>query len=221
MEEQKFNNKDFDITEVNNEIVRFTCGFLTQFQEVLTDREKEVLKYVFAGRSRKWVCLNCDMSGERVRQIVYNGIKKVQAAHGDVVRKLEMSEQENMELKHKVFFLEQELKKVNAADKDKMLSKDAVRMLNTDVKHLPLSTRAIYSLLFANARYFKDVPLLTSSQLQCVRSCGKKTINEITGYLDRFKLKLGMSYEDVVSTFVELPEEVFSSEDDHIVGQGV
>ena len=66
---------------------------------------------------------------------------------------------------------------------------------------------------------FKDIPLLPLGRLYKSRNCGTKTINEIKAYLSRFNLEIGMVYDDVVSSLLEIPDEVLFSERDSLKDQ--
>lgn len=216
MENNRHKNNEFEKSEMNKDIVRFCCGILTQFQDVLTDREKEVCNDLLEGHSKKWISDKFQVSEESIRKTFHNSIKKISAVCIDVVQKKEMVEHENMELKHKLFVLEKDMAEANAEARclarEKSLSENAVRILETDVRLLPLSKRAIYALQFADVETFKDIPLLPPARLYKSRNCGTKTINEIKAYLDRFNLEIGMVYDDIVSSLLEIPDEVLSSE---------
>lgn len=213
MEENTFNNH-VDITEVNKHVLQFLGAILTQFQDVLDDRELDICELLVEGRSRAWVANYYSISEERVRQIFSKSIKTINTAYGKVLQKMEEVAQENIELNHKIYVLENETLSSEAKMKadglfhqEQSLCARAKRLLNVPVRFLPLSGRVTNILEAANALTFKSIPLLTLHQLYRVKNCGEKTIYDIVNYLAKFKLELGMSYEDVVSRMATLSDE--------------
>ncbi|MBR1520636.1 MAG: hypothetical protein IJ635_05300 [Bacteroidaceae bacterium] len=219
MEKKQNDNTDVNITDLNSHILQFCSRILTQFQDVLDDREKDICKYLLEGRSRTWVCENYSISRERVRQIFYKSIKKISDAYEEVLQKIEEITKENEKLKHKNFVLENELISFQAKKsvdsllgQEQSLCMNAVKLLNVPVRYLPMSARAINVLEAVNAQTFKEIPLLTPEQLYRINKCGNKTIYDIKNYLSKFDLELGMLYDDVVKKLAKLSNEDISSE---------
>lgn len=219
MEEKQYDTKDVDITELNSNILLFCSGILTQFQDVLDVRERDICKYLLEGRSRTWVCENYSISRERVRQIFFKSIKKISKAYEEVLQKIEETTKENEILKHRNFILENELMSSQAKEslngllgQEQSLCANAVRLLDVPVRYLPLSAQVINVLEAANTLTFKEIPLLTIEQLYRIKKCGNKTIYDIKNYLGRFDLELGMFYDDVVAKLAKLSDDDISSD---------
>lgn len=220
MEEKLYEEKkDVDITKQNKFILQFCSSILCQYQEVLDDREKIICQQLLEGRSKEWVAKTLFLSNERVRQIFHKSIKKISAAHEDDLQKLEKITQENEELRHRNFYLENEVmtaqmrEKVNGLlDKEQSLCLNAIRLLDVPVRFLCLSARAINVLESANVLTFKEIPVLTTEQLYRINNCGSKTIFDIKEYLSKFSLKLGMLYEDVITQLAKLSNDDISPE---------
>lgn len=211
MEEKQYDTIDVDITEMNRNVLQFCGGILTQFQDVLSNREKEICKLLLEGRSRTWICDNYGITRERVRQIFFKSIKKINNAYDELLQKNEKDTLENEQLKHKVFALEQEMlsfqnkeKREGFATQEQSLCSHAARLLDVPVRFLPLSVRAIHVLEDANALTFKEIPLLSVEQLYQIKQCGSKTIHDIKNYLSKFGLELGLLYDDVITRLSKL-----------------
>lgn len=219
MEEKQYDTTDVDITELNSNILQFCSGIITQFQDVLDVRERDICKYLLEGRSRTWVCENYSISRERVRQIFFKSIRKISKAYDEVLQKIEETTKENEALRHRNFVLENELMSSQAKEslkgllgQEQSLCTNVVRLLDVPVRYLLLSARAINVLEAANALTFKEIPLLTIEQLYRIKKCGDKTIYDIKNYLAKFDLELGMFYDDVVAKLAKLSNEEISSD---------
>lgn len=193
-----------DVTERNMYILRFCYAFLCQFQDALTDREKNICEMLLVQNNRKLASANYSQTVERVRQLFVSSIKKISESYQKDMTDLSALRKENEELKNRIYLLENALKSSDKQNVDKIseaeknLCSNAIALLNSPVTSLPLSTRTINILKSNDAHFFKEIPQLSFDQLMATPSCGKKTVTEISELLSKLNMDFGMKYEDVV-----------------------
>jgi hypothetical protein len=217
MEEIEYDNIGIDIIETNKHVLELCSRILTQYQDVLNKREKDICKHLLEGRSRKWVADTFQMTSERVRQIFYKCIIKLSDAYREELNKTEKLVKENEKLKHRLFVLEQEMLSSKTrkdtetlSSKEQALCVNALKLLDVPVCFLPLSSRAINVLEAAEVQTFKDIPMLPVGLLYSIKRCGRKTIYDINNYLSKFNLKFGMTYDNILSSMAGLSNEDIS-----------
>ena len=224
--EQIFNEKDNILqneadcsTELNRNVVHFCATVFCFFQDVLNEREKVICRMLINGQTLLGVSRVMGISRELVRQIFWKSIRKINNAFKETVEEMEFHKKENETLKHRIYILENEMlsskslqKLENLVGKEQSLCRNALRLMNTPIPNLPLPVRVIHVLRNRNITTFGELPLLSINDIQGGRNSGKKTIFEIQRYLEKFSLRLGMSYDEVIKQLATLSDEDIPSE---------
>ena len=206
-----------DVTERNMYILRFCYAFLCQFQDALTDREKNICEMLLVQNNRNLASAKYSLTAERVRQLFISSIKKISESYQKDMKDLSALRKENEELKEQINLLENASKSLDKQnvemilEAEKNLCSNAIALLKSPIKKLPLSARAINVLKSNQAYIFKDIPQLSFDQLKATPSCGKKTITEISDLLSKLHMDLGMKYEDVVYKMLSYNNEDLES----------
>ena len=194
-----------DVSEENIYILRFCYAFLCQFQDALTDREKNICDMLLVQNDRKLASTKYLLTVERVRQLFINSIKKISESYQKDMKDLPVLRKENEELKTRNYLLENALKLStkenvdNIEKSEKELCENAITLLNMPITSFPLSTRTINILKRNEVTKFKDIPQLSYNKLMDTENCGRKTATELSTLLNKLSLGFGMKYEDVVS----------------------
>ena len=86
------------------------------------------------------------------------------------------------------------------------------KLLNTAIRHLPLSNKTSKLLIDLGLDIFEEIPQIESSQvLTSIRKGGLEAANEVDQFLDCYNLTFGMSYEEVIEQIV-MPDEAILNE---------
>ena len=84
---------------------------------------------------------------------------------------------------------------------------ELAKLLNTPIRHLPLSLKTSQLLIDLGYDIFEEIPQIESSQvLKRVRKGGLEAAQEVEQFLENYNLAFGMSYEEIVE-HIELPDE--------------
>lgn len=204
-----------------NRNLQYFCGtVLLYYQYVLTERELSVCSFLIKGQSFQSVANPLGLTRERVRQIFQKAIFKIREAHQETINKIESLKEENETLRRRNLLLEEEylsergLENVESvlATEDK-LCRGAKRLLNTPIDLLPLPSRVKNALNTAKVTRFSEIPLLSESKLLGIKKCGRKAINDLQTYLQKYSLHLNMTYEELVVRLAELRDNDISIEE--------
>ena len=85
---------------------------------------------------------------------------------------------------------------------------ELVKLLNTPIKHLPLSLKTSQLLIDLGYDIFEEIPQIESSQvLKRVRKGGLEAAQEVEQFLENYNLAFGMSFEEIVEQII-MPDEV-------------
>ena len=85
---------------------------------------------------------------------------------------------------------------------------ELAELLNTPIRHLPLSAKTSRFLINLGYVIFEEIPQIGSSQVLIKKhKGGLEAAHEVKQLLDNYNLTFGMSYEQIVEQ-IELPDEV-------------
>lgn len=209
-----------DAAELNRNVVLFCATILSHFQDVLNEREKVICKLLVNGQSMLSVAKLLNISKERVRQIYWKSIRKIEAAYKEAAAEIEELREENESLKRRNYILENELLSAKSLEnvdnllaKEPTLCRNAGLLMNAPIHNLPLPARVINALSHAGVETFGDIPLFSTRDLETLRNCGRKAIVEIQNYLDKFSLRPGMTHKEIIAKLSTLSDEDIPTED--------
>lgn len=209
-----------DTGELNRNVLRFCGSVLCYFQEVLDERERHICLNLIKGRTILSVADELYLTRERVRQIFVKSISKINDAYTEAIEEMETYKRKCEVLKHRNDILESELLSEEGRKhaqsviaQEGSLCNKALNLLNAPVGQLPLNHRVKNALWNAGAMKFSEIPQLSNDRLMGLRQCGRKTVTDITKYLAKFSLRLGMTYEEIVKKLTTLSEEDIPIED--------
>ena len=216
LEETNTQMEDLDIVTLNRAATRFCANVISNFQEVLNDRETFICEQLIKGKSMKSISYELGLTNERVRQIYEKCIRIIHKAFQESVEEKEAIRNENRVLKHRNKLLEKELldsdrlKNVDDIFKlEESLCMAARKLLRSPLVNLDLPVRAFNVLRIMNVMFFSEIPQLTVEDLLRVHHCGKKTVCDLKTYLSQYNLSLGMTYGEIVSRLAKMSDEDF------------
>ena len=96
--------------------------------------------------------------------------------------------------------------------KEPEIDPELEKLLNTAIRHLPLSNKTSKFLIDLGLDIFEEIPQIESLQiLTSIRKGGLEAGNEVDQFLDCYNLTFGMSYEEVIEQIV-MPDEAILNE---------
>ena len=138
---------------------------------------------------------------------VYEAEEDVPIQH-EYVSRQEVVEDENTPKVDDCFVKNIQNKELASIDEmEEGLCDNAKILLETPCSKLPLSTRTINVLRREKVLYFKDIPQLTTGQVQQFKNCWRKSMVELLELLDRYSLEFGLSYHKVVKRLLNFSDD--------------
>ena len=202
----------------NKYILHFCYCMLTNFQDALSDRDKTICEMHLFGDGRQKASEKYGLTEERIRQLFNRSIQRISKSFQKTMNELLDLRAENSELRRRIFLLENEIKKSNILGKvhslefeEKQLCHIAFVLLDTPIKNLQFSKRALNVLMANNVAVFREIPLLSLETIVHSPQCGRKTITELRQFLSKFSLDFGMSLEDVIFRLMKYKDEDIKS----------
>lgn len=202
----------------NRYILQFCYCMLTNFKDALSDRDRKICEMHLFGEGRLKASEKYDLTEERIRQLFNRSIQRISKSFQKTMNELLDLRADNSDLRRKIFLLENEIKKTNILEKvhfleyeEKQLCNSAFVLLDTPIKNLQLSKRALNVLLANNVAVFREIPQLSLETLVHSPQCGRKTVTELRQFLSKFSLEFDMNYEDVVFRLMKYKDEDIKS----------
>ena len=88
------------------------------------------------------------------------------------------------------------------------IDSELAKLLNTPIRHLPLSAKTSKLLIDLGYDIFEEIPEIESSRLLTrVRKGGLEAAQEVEQFLENYNLTFGLSFEEIVEQ-IEIPDEV-------------
>ena len=88
------------------------------------------------------------------------------------------------------------------------IDSELAKLLNTPIRHLPLSAKTSKFLIDLGYDIFEEIPKIESSRLLTrVRKGGLEAAQEVEQFLENYNLTFGLSFEEIVEQ-IEMPDEV-------------
>lgn len=170
------------------------------------------------GEGRLKAAEKYDLTEERVRQLYIGSIQRISKSFQKTMQELLDLRADNSDLRRKIFLLENEIKKTKTLEKvnslayeEKQLCNSAYVLLDTPIKDLQFSKRALNVLMANKVSVFREIPQLSLETLVHSPQCGRKTVTEIKQLLSKFSLDFDMKYKDVVFRLMKYKDEDIKS----------
>ena len=170
------------------------------------------------GEGRLKAAEKYDLTEERVRQLYISSIQRISKSFQKTMQELLDLRADNSDLRRKIFLLENEIKKTKTLEKvnslayeEKQLCNSAYVLLDTPIKDLHFSKRAVNVLLANKVSVFREIPQLSLETLVHSPQCGRKTVTELKQFLSKFSLDFDMKYKDVVFRLMKFKDEDIKS----------
>ena len=170
------------------------------------------------GEGRLKAAEKYDLTEERVRQLYISSIQRISKSFQKTMQELLDLRADNSDLRRKIFLLENEIKKTKTLEKvnslayeEKQLCNSAYVLLDTPIKDLHFSKRALNVLMANKVSVFREIPQLSLETLIHSPQCGRKTVTELKQFLSKFSLDFDMNYKDVVFRLMKFKDEDIKS----------
>ena len=170
------------------------------------------------GEGRLKAAEKYDLTEERVRQLYISSIQRISKSFQKTMQELLDLRADNSDLRRKIFLLENEIKKTKTLEKvnslayeEKQLCNSAYVLLDTPIKDLQFSKRALNVLMANKVSVFREIPQLSLETLVHSPQCGRKTVTELKQFLSKFSLDFDMNYKDVVFRLMKYKDEDIKS----------
>jgi hypothetical protein len=170
------------------------------------------------GEGRLKAAKKYDLTEERVRQLYIGSIQRISKSFQKTMQELLDLRADNSDLRRKIFLLENEIKKTKTLEKvnslayeEKQLCNSAYVLLDTPIKDLHFSKRALNVLMANKVSVFREIPQLSLETLVHSPQCGRKTVTELKQFLSKFSLDFDMKYKDVVFRLMKFKDEDIKS----------
>ena len=170
------------------------------------------------GEGRLKAAEKYDLTEERVRQLYISSIQRISKSFQKTMQELLDLRADNSDLRRKIFLLENEIKKTKTLEKvnslayeEKQLCNSAYVLLDTPIKDLQFSKRALNVLMANKVSVFREIPQLSLETLAHSPQCGRKTVTELKQFLSKFSLDFDMNYKDVVFRLMKFKDEDIKS----------
>lgn len=216
---------DRDLEEVNDNL----CGtrlhpweyrkvfniILAAMHGSLSEREFSFLKAIRDGRRISDIAITENLSVERVRQIILKAYLKIADVNNldNIMNENISLKKENELLTKKIRNLEagqsfvinmisRQEEKLNAIREkygDKEHYENAIRCLNWKLIDTTLPARAINACFCANVYSVEDLVRSDKSTFLKFRNCGKRTINELSLFLEDMGFEWGMDIDELLA----------------------
>lgn len=180
--------------------------------DIMSERERIVLKYYFDGSEFEAIGEEFGITRERTRQIIEKGMRKLGTLkpYGEVLAERDKmasdmqilaesckrQEAELKDLRNKLHIEVERRTHMTADEKaiDELDEKDRqiLELLNTRVRDMCISVRAINCLLSLDIETFGDMVSHCKTDLLKARNFGKKTLTELDDMLDVLSIQYGV-----------------------------
>ena len=198
---------DIDIIPKSHDIKWFCLSALACIEDQMDKRSYQILHDTLKGVPRSEIASRFHLTQERIRQIVVKATKQAKGLLTEQRKSLEEAKAENAKLKVQMNLLREDMAGLKAMlPKDVIMGKseedidaELTELLETPLKDINLSVRALNTLGFMGVKKFADIPQIESDMTVLkVRNSGRKTVHDISRLLEDFYLTFGMSLTETV-----------------------
>ncbi len=199
---------DVDILPKSYDIKWFCLSALSCIEGLMDKRSYQILHDTLQGDSRSDIASRFHLTQERIRQIVVKATKQAKELLIEQRQSLEEAKAENAKLRVQMNLLREDLEGLKKLvpqnvfiykSEEGDINAELTELLETPLKDINLPVRATNILLFMKVSKFADIPQIESSmKLLKVRNSGRKTLLDVSHFLEDFHLTFGMSLTEIV-----------------------
>ena len=181
----------------------------------MEQRNYSILKDLVRGVPRSEVAKKNNLTQERIRQLYKKILEEVKSILTSNAQENEQLRKDNAQLKAQAQLYIEEIERLRSVVKDESLREFTNQMvdvntrvaelLNTPIQKLHLSVRAVNVLNVLGISTLCEIPKIDSAvTLLNVRNSGRKTVHDIEVFIEKFGLRFGMTYSEIVNTLMSV-----------------
>ena len=165
----------------------------------------KVVEYILSGHTIKETSEETGLTRYRVRDLILrmskgaNNIIDFNSMHEDIKKLREENEYLKEQYKVAVSEIHRKEKEMEGVPN---LTREQVQFIHTQVELLPLSARCVNALLIAKYKTVADILQKPKNEIYELRRIGKKTIDELTDYIESHGLSFGMNIDKAMEKYL-------------------
>lgn len=194
---------------INDSIKNFCLAALASLEEHFDKRNYQIVYETLNGAKQSSVASKNNLTRERVRQIVVKTTSNAKKLFESQQKEFKEIKAENTRLNAQINLLKEQVEGLKAQlpknifiqdNANVQIDAEVAELLETPVREINLPVRAINILLTLEVDKFADIAKIANAmQLLKVRNSGRKTLSDITQFLNDFQLTFGMSLGDIIN----------------------
>lgn len=200
---------DADLLPKSYDIKWFCLSALECLEGRMDKRSYQILYDTLNGDTRSKIANKNNLTQERIRQIVVKATKQAKELLIEQRKNIEETKAENSQLNAQLKLLQEEIVRLKSflpkesitylGNENEGLSTELSLLLETPIEDINLPVRAANILIYMGIKKFADIPQIKSEKpILNMRNSGRKTVHDITNFLEDFNLTFGMSYTEIV-----------------------
>lgn len=188
------------------------------FEKKIEQRNYSILKDLVNGVPRSEVAKKNNLTQERIRQLYKKILEEVKAFLISDMQENEKLHKYIAQLKVQTQLYIEEIERLRNVVKNESLKENTnqsievtqlvAELLSTPIENLQLPVRAINVLNALNVPTFGEIPKIDKGILLKTKNCGKKTIYDIEKLIEKFGLKFGMTYSEIINKLDSIDSNV-------------
>ena len=205
-----YHANDADLIPKSYDVKWFGLSALACLEGRMDKRSYQILSDTLKGDSRSEIAERHHLTQERIRQIVVKATKQARELLIEQSKSIDDTKAENTQLNSQIKLLKEDIVRLKAllpkeaitrlGDENGELSTDLASLLETPIADIDFPVRALNILMYMGIKKFADIPQINSSmRLLKERNSGRKTVNDVSRFLEDFYLTFGMSYTEIVN----------------------
>lgn len=199
----------------NKHLATIFLEIIGTIEKKMESRNYSILKDLVNGVPRSEVGKKNNLTQERIRQLYKKILEEVKTILTSETQENEKLLKDNAQLKVQAQLYIEEIERLRKVVKNESLKEAAnqavevntlvAELLNTPVGNLHLSVRATNVLNVLGVFTFGEIPKIDGVlTLLNVRNSGRKTVHDIEEFIEKFGLRFGMTYSEIVNTLMSV-----------------
>ena len=184
-------------------------------EKKMEQRNYSILKDLVKGVPRSEVAKKNNLTQERIRQLYKKILEEVKCILINESQENEQLRKDNAQLNAQAQLYLEEIQQLKSVVKDESMRETTnqvvdinahvAELLNTPIQNLHLSVRAVNVLNVLGISTLGEIPKIDAAvTLLNVRNSGRKTVHDIEVFIEKFGLRFGMTYSEIVNTLMNI-----------------
>lgn len=201
---------DADLLPKSYDVKWFCLSALACLEGQMDKRSYQILYDTLSGVSRSEIASKFNLTQERIRQIVVKATKQAKERLIEQCKSIEETKAENAQLNAQLNLLREDIVRLKALlpedaitsleNDNGELSTELILLLETPIEAIDFPVRVANILNYMGIKKFADIPQIKSEKpILNMRNSGRKTVHDVTKFLEDFNLTFGMSYTEMVN----------------------